>query len=79
MMTRMVLPYIVKIGSAAFRRKALDWVPSKHLHAAKKIVDIMDDNAKDIYFKKKEALARGDEKVIDQIGQGKDIMSILSK
>lgn len=37
----------------------------------------MDAQSTDIYAKKKEALARGDEEVVKQVGQGKDIMSVL--
>ena len=74
---RQTLPYVVKLGPAWFRRKLLGVVPSKLLHTARDIIDIMDATSREIYEKKKVALAQGDEAVVNQIGRGKDIMSLL--
>ena len=41
------------------------------------IVDIMDDTAVDVYKKAKEGMEKGDEELVNRVGQGKDIMSIL--
>ena len=41
------------------------------------IVDIMDETAIDVYKKAKEGLKKGDEELVNRVGQGKDIMSIL--
>ena len=41
------------------------------------IVDMMDKTSKEVIDNKKQALAKGDGEVLNQIGQGKDIMSIL--
>ncbi len=74
---REFIPYIVKLGSPAFLRKLAEWTPLKSIQDAVKIIDIMDVTSRDIYKKKKEALAQGDVEAIKQVGQGKDIMSIL--
>ena len=69
---------IVKIGTPAFRRKLVEWAPFSSIQDAKKIVDVMDSTSRSIYEHKKEALAKGDQAVTEQIGDGIDIMSILS-
>lgn len=67
----------MKLGSPAFRRRVVAWIPSATVQRAKRIVDIMDDKTIEIYAKKKEALIKGDEMIVHQTGKGKDIMSIL--
>ncbi len=52
-------PYIMKVGSPAFRRKLAEWIPLQSVQDAIKIIDIMDATSRDIYAKKKEALALG--------------------
>lgn len=42
------------------------------------IVDAMDAQSSSILHSKKKALEKGDEEVVHQIGEGKDVMSILS-
>ncbi len=74
-----ILPYIMKVGSPAFRRKLAEWTPTTNVQNMKRSIDIFDETSKGIYAKKKEAFTRGDEAVVNQIGQGKDIMSILSE
>lgn len=68
-----------KIGTPAFRRFMVDICPWKALHEARDIVDIMYETSLEIYAEKKQALADGDEALSVKVGQGKDIMSILSK
>lgn len=68
-----------KIGTPAFRRFMVDICPWKALHEARDIVDIMHETSLEIYAEKKKALADGDEALSAKVGQGKDIMSILSK
>ncbi|KAI5121966.1 hypothetical protein M0805_002036 [Coniferiporia weirii] len=76
---QLLLPPLVKIGSPAFRRKVLEWIPSRRVQTMRKVVDIMEETSEDIYSKKKIALERGDKAVVDQVGMGNDIMSILLK
>ena len=44
---------------------------------ARSIIDLMHETSLEIYAKKLDALQHGDEAVREQIGYGKDIMSIL--
>lgn len=71
------VPYLVKIGSPWFRRKMLELWPSKDIQKVVNIVDIMHDQSVEVYEAKKEALTREDDTVIQQVGKGKDILSIL--
>ncbi|KAF9238636.1 cytochrome P450 [Melanogaster broomeanus] len=76
---RQLLPYAVKIGSPQFRRYIAEIIPSKDLHDVLRMVDIMDKTSIDIFEAKKKALLLGDVAVLEQVGRGKDIMSILLK
>ncbi|KAI5121362.1 hypothetical protein M0805_000670 [Coniferiporia weirii] len=74
---RQFLPWLVNIGTPAFRKKALGYIPFDLVKEMVKIVDTMDDQSKQIFMEKKKALEDGDETVQRQVGNGKDIMSIL--
>lgn len=52
--------------------------PHKGVQKLKSIIDIMDQKSVSIFEAKKLALQQGDEAVLRQVGEGKDIMSILS-
>jgi hypothetical protein len=56
----------------------IDYLPLPDLRLARDLVDIMDRNSRRILEKKREAISKGDSAVLEQIGQGKDIMSLLS-
>lgn len=45
----------------------------------REIVSTMDEHSRQIFNSKKAALERGDESVVQQLGEGRDIMSILSQ
>ncbi|CAA7267173.1 unnamed protein product [Cyclocybe aegerita] len=74
-----LLATLVKIGTPNFRRFLVDLIPWKALHDLRDIVDVLHDTSVEIIESKKKALAEGDESVANQIGQGKDILSILLK
>ncbi|KAH9944845.1 cytochrome P450 monooxygenase [Amylocystis lapponica] len=76
---RLMTPYVVKLGSAAFRRRVLDVIPHKPLQKLKDIVDTMGHGAAEVFHVKKQAMEAGDDAVLQQVGEGKDIMSILMK
>ncbi|KIK57098.1 hypothetical protein GYMLUDRAFT_773818 [Collybiopsis luxurians FD-317 M1] len=76
-----VVPLVSGIGSPSFRRfvvnlLALLW---KDLHQMRGMVDYMHVIASSIYESKKQALEKGDEAVMQQIGRGRDLISILMK
>ncbi|PPQ67522.1 hypothetical protein CVT25_006063 [Psilocybe cyanescens] len=72
-----LLSMLVKIGTPGFRRSIINWLPFKTLHQLRDIVDIMHGTSVKILESKKKALMEGDEAVARQVGQGKDILSIL--
>ena len=78
-MLRQLLPLIYRIGTASFRRKLVEWTPSRRVQRAKYLIDVLDRTSRQIYGKKLEALRQGDKATLDQIGSGKDILSILRK
>ncbi|KAH9853051.1 cytochrome P450 [Lenzites betulinus] len=76
---RVLLPYLVRIGTAAFRRRVLDYLPSTNIRRMKEVSYILYARSEVIFNEKKEALARGDDAVKHQVGEGRDVMSILLK
>ncbi|PCH40532.1 cytochrome P450 [Wolfiporia cocos MD-104 SS10] len=76
---RRFLPLFADLGPAWIRRALLEMLPSKRARMATKIVDTMAIRSKEIYELKLAAIRTGDEALLKQIGEGKDIMSILMK
>ncbi|KAG6830653.1 hypothetical protein H0H92_015550 [Tricholoma furcatifolium] len=74
-----LLPTLVKIGPPQFRRWVVDHLPSKNLRVLRDIVDTWDRTTTEIFHNKKRALEEGDEALAKQVGQAKDLMSILMK
>ena len=74
---RFIMPYVVHLGTPAFRRKLIDLIPNAALKRARDISDEIQRHARHIYETKKRALLEGDEAVVEQIGEGKDILSRL--
>ncbi|EGO03012.1 hypothetical protein SERLA73DRAFT_176502 [Serpula lacrymans var. lacrymans S7.3] len=76
---RQFLPLAVKLSSASFRKRLTDIIPWKPLRELRDIVDIMAQTSTTVFEAKKVALQEGDEAVMRQVGQGRDIISILLK
>ncbi|KII90946.1 hypothetical protein PLICRDRAFT_107275 [Plicaturopsis crispa FD-325 SS-3] len=76
---RQYMPFLVKLGPSWFRRFLVNITPSKDLHKVRDMVDIIEKSSVEIFEGKKRALAEGEESVLQQVGQGRDIMSILLK
>ena len=55
----------------------MDWLPIRGLKLFKDVVTKMDFESRKIYDEKKAVLASGDEGFVKQVGEGKDIISIL--
>ena len=72
-----ILPLLLRTMSPGLRRKLIDYVPLPDLHLARDLVDILDGTTKTILAKKKQGLRLGDSVIREQIGQGKDITSLL--
>lgn len=73
----MLSPYIPNFGSSRLKRKIVDWIPDKNVQRLKAIVDIMYKRSQQIFQDKLAASKGGDAAAKLQIGEGKDIMSIL--
>lgn len=72
-----LLPFLTKIGSPKFRRFVIDILPWKELRELRDVVDVLHNTAVEIIESKKKALAEGNDAIMRQVGQGKDIISIL--
>jgi len=72
-----LMPYIGHVGPAWFRRKVVDWTPSKAVHRLRDISDVMQTTSEGIYRKKKAALQEGEDALTGLVANGKDIMTTL--
>ncbi|KAJ3489260.1 hypothetical protein NLI96_g2239 [Meripilus lineatus] len=78
--TQFLVPYLLKLGPPGFRRWVLDHLlPDRRVQHLKDIADYLDSQARSLISKKRLALKEGDEAVTQQVGEGKDIMSILMR
>lgn len=62
-----------------FKRFVVDHMPFKAAQEVKTIVDTLDRMSKELYADKVRALKAGDDAVSHQVGEGKDIMSVLCR
>lgn len=73
----MLAEYFEKLGSPMLRRRIAEKIPSKDFQQLKSMVDIMYEQSCAIFQEKKQTIEKGDEAVSQQLGEQKDIMSIL--
>ena len=71
------IPFFSRVGTASFRKKVVENFPNARVRKLAEISEALDTTAKDILRTKRAALTAGDQAVSEQIGQGKDIMSVL--
>lgn len=57
----------------------IDFSPIQSIKMMRDVVYVMHDTSLKIYQSKKQALLEGNQAVAEQVGKGKDILSILSK
>ena len=62
---------------AWFRRKLLDLVPSKKVQRLKDICDRLTAGCVKIFDAKKAAMKSGDDDLLQNVGEGRDVMSVL--
>ncbi|KAF5342999.1 hypothetical protein D9758_013703 [Tetrapyrgos nigripes] len=77
--TRYFLPIALKLGTPKLRRWIMNMLPLNELHRMRDISDYLWAFSKQLYRGKLQALRDGDEAVAQQVGKGKDVMSILIK
>jgi len=71
------LPWFVKIVPVKFRSWLAENAPSRRVQKLRNVVNIMDRTSVEVFEAKKRALQQGDDALIKEVGQGKDIMTIL--
>ncbi|KAI0760700.1 cytochrome P450 [Fomes fomentarius] len=76
---RRIMPYLPESGSIQTRRTIMGMVPHAGIRQMKAIIDTLHRRSSEIYAAKKRALEQGDQELAMQIGEGKDIMSILMR
>ncbi|KAI0648471.1 cytochrome P450 [Trametes meyenii] len=74
---RLSLPILMKIGTASFRRRVVELLPYDPSQRMKQISDALHSRSLQIVNERKLALQGGDEALKQQVGEGKDIMSVL--
>ena len=74
---RILAAPFVNLGPTWFRRAIVEMIPFKQVQRLKNVVDVMHKRSVEIVTEKKAALQRGDEALAQQVGEGKDVMSIL--
>ena len=78
MVARDFLPFLTQVFHPKvlkFMGKAIPW---RALNRIIEITDIINANTKEIYETKKRLLESGDSATVKQVGDGKDIISLLS-
>ena len=75
---RRIMPYLPDGGSIHTRRTVMGMIPHEGIQQMKSVIDSLHRKSTEIYQAKKRALEQGDQALAMQIGEGKDIMSILS-
>jgi len=72
------LPILTKIGSASFRRRVVQAIPSHNVKRMAQVVDDMDHTASEVFNRKKEILS-GEvaESTEGLVGEGKDLLTGL--
>lgn len=71
------LPLALKIASPPTWRKIIERLPLKRVQDCIYIADTISAKVNEILAHKKELLAKGDAELERQVGEGKDIISVL--
>jgi hypothetical protein len=74
---RELMPLITMLRIPSFFGWILPYVPIKRVQRLRILTKNLDTACRNVYESKKRALECGDEAVLQQLGRGKDIMSIL--
>ncbi|KAL1723975.1 cytochrome P450 [Schizophyllum commune] len=74
-----VIPNVYNIGPAWFRRAIVNRIPLRDVRIIRDGIDLMWRTSNEIYAQKKAALEAGDHAVAKQVGNGRDILSLLMR
>lgn len=72
-----MIPLALRIAPPAFWRSIMECLPLQTVRNCLAIVDALDTTSKDILAKKKQIMAQGNDALEHEVGEGKDIMSVL--
>ncbi|KAK7680782.1 hypothetical protein QCA50_016090 [Cerrena zonata] len=75
--SRLLLPYMLKLGTPAIRSWIAARIPSRRLQHLRRLKKTLREEMSALFYAKKEAIKRGDEVILQDVGEGKDILSIL--
>lgn len=76
---RQFAPWIAELGPSPVRQWLARTLPWKDLNRLVEISEAMHINSSRIFEEKKRALEKGDDAVMHQVAEGRDIMSIMCK
>ncbi|TFY82001.1 hypothetical protein EWM64_g2011 [Hericium alpestre] len=76
---RQFLPWFRMLGPHSLQKLVAKRIPSRRFQKLLNIVEVIDKTSKKIFTEKTTALAKGDDAVAHQVGEGRDIMSVLLK
>ncbi|KAK7688291.1 hypothetical protein QCA50_008661 [Cerrena zonata] len=68
---------LLEFVPASWQRWVVDRIPSKRIQRIKNVSDTITRNASAVLKMKKDAFKAGEETVVKQVGEGKDILSLL--
>lgn len=71
------IPLFEAIVPASWRRTVAELIPAPPLKRIMHIVDTLGTRSTEIFQAKKKALLAGDEALKEQVGEGKDLISVL--
>lgn len=74
---RDIIPYIYKTVPHSWLQWVVQHLPSKRIYRTWEIAETLSIFSNDILASKRAAIAAGDEAVSQQIGEGKDLLSVL--
>lgn len=74
---RLIMPYLFNLGSDKFRRWVVEHAPFHFVQHPRRIVDTITLETNKILETKKRAFEQGDKAVLEQVGEGRDILSTL--
>ena len=77
MLGAQAFPWVLKVGTPNFRGFVAKYLPWKSMQMLVQIADVMNRTAQTVFESKRSALKMGDEAVLQQVGDGRDILSAL--
>ncbi|EIM84926.1 cytochrome P450 [Stereum hirsutum FP-91666 SS1] len=76
---RQLFPWVSDLGTTTMRRWVARNIPWPDFNRLAYLTDIIDETSREILGSKMAALEKGDDAVVHQVGEGRDILSVLLK